>query len=170
MQISPSLYFRAILQTFDRNHKLVYNILVKLDPNIPYPVPTDFAGFLLWQTANKWEKYINLQLRETGLNQAEMLHMISLSHLLQTQEEVSQAQLAEYTGVTTMSVSKILTKLEKNNLIARKTGSDPRSKSIALTESGFRLLQECATKMRDSDVAFFPATSKPQFITYLKNL
>jgi DNA-binding MarR family transcriptional regulator len=143
---------------------------VKLDPNIPYPVPTDFAGFLLWQTANKWEKYINLQLRATGLNQAEMLHAISLFHLLQIQTDVSQTQLADYTGVTTMSVSKILTKLEKNNLIARKTGSDPRSKSITLTESGLKLIQECATEMRNADETFFPSTSKPQFINYLKKL
>ncbi|MBC7472295.1 MAG: winged helix-turn-helix transcriptional regulator [candidate division SR1 bacterium] len=143
---------------------------MKVNPNIQYPVPTDFAGFLLWQTANKWEKYINLQLKKTDLNQADMLHLISLFHLLQTSSEVSQVQLAEYTGVTTMSVSKILTKLSKIDLVTRKIGSDSRSKSISLTEKGIKILQECANKMQDADKKFFVPKAKPQFINYLNNL
>jgi DNA-binding MarR family transcriptional regulator len=143
---------------------------VKIDPNISYPDPSKYAGFLLWQTSNKLEKYINLQLREFGLNQAEILHMISLIHLLQTQKEVSQTQLSEYTGVTTMSVSKILTKLEKLNYVTRTTGSDPRSKSVAITKSGFELLIACATKMHDIDSTFFPSKAKQLFISYLTNL
>lgn len=141
-----------------------------MSSNIQYPVPTDFAGFLLWQAANKWEKYINLQLRETGLNQADMLHLISIFHLLQISSQVSQVQLADYTGVTTMSVSKILTKLTKYDLITRKTGSDSRSKSISLTENGLKILQECANRMRDADKKFFAPKAKPQFIDYLNNL
>jgi DNA-binding MarR family transcriptional regulator len=143
---------------------------VKLDPNIQYPDPSQYAGFLVWQTANKLEKYINSQLKEFGLNQAEILHLISLIHLLQTQAEVSQSQLADYTGVTTMSVSKILTKLEKLEYITRSIGSDPRSKSVAITKPGFELLIRCATTMHEIDSNFFPAKSKEQFIKYLTQL
>jgi DNA-binding MarR family transcriptional regulator len=143
---------------------------VKLDPNIQYPNPSQYAGFLVWQTANKVEKYINFQLKEFGLNQAEILHLISLIHLLQTQAEVSQTQLADYTGVTTMSVSKILTKLEKLEYITRSIGSDPRSKSVVITKSGFELLIKCATTMHQIDSNFFPPKSKQTFINYLTNL
>jgi DNA-binding MarR family transcriptional regulator len=143
---------------------------VKLDPNIQYPDPSQYAAFLLWQTANKLEKYINLQLKEFGLNQAEVLHLISLFHLLQTQTEVSQTQLADYTGVTTMSVSKILTKLEKLEYISRAAGSDPRSKSVIITKSGFELLIKCANTMHEIDSNFFPVKAKEQFIQYLTQL
>jgi DNA-binding MarR family transcriptional regulator len=143
---------------------------VKLDPNIQYPDPSQYAGFLVWQTANKLEKYINSQLKAFGLNQAEMLHLISLFHLLQTQAEVSQTQLADYTGVTTMSVSKIITKLEKLEYVTRSIGSDPRSKSVMITKSGFELLIKCATTMHQIDSNFFPAKSKQTFINYLTYL
>jgi DNA-binding MarR family transcriptional regulator len=141
--------------------------------NIPknqYPDPSNYAGFLVWQKSNKWEKFINSKIKEIGLNQSELLHLISITHLLRTQQELSQSQLAEYTGVTTMSVSKILTKLERLSFVERKIGSDPRSKSIVVTEQGFVTLIQCAQLMHDSDVQFYPKSQKPNFIQYLSKL
>jgi DNA-binding MarR family transcriptional regulator len=135
-----------------------------------YPDPSNYAGFLVWQKANKWEKFLNSQLKEIGLNQSELLHLISISHLMRIQKEISQTQLADYTGVTTMSVSKILTKLEYMKLIERKTGSDIRSKSIVVTKDGFTFLIKCAELMHNSDVEFYPKSQKPNFIQYLKKL
>jgi DNA-binding MarR family transcriptional regulator len=143
---------------------------MKLDTNIHKPDPNQFAGFLVWKTANRWERFINNALKPYGLNQSEMLHLISIFHLLQSSVEISQTQLAHYSGVTTMSVSKILTKLEKMTLITRQTGSDPRSKSINLTQKGIELLIQCAELIRDADSKFYKSKSKLQFINYLTNL
>jgi DNA-binding MarR family transcriptional regulator len=139
-------------------------------PMTQYPDPSNYAGFLVWQKANKWEKFINSKIKEIGLNQSELLHLISISHLMRTQKEISQTQLADYTGVTTMSVSKILTKLESLGFVGRKVGTDPRSKSIVVTEQGFVTLIQCAELMHDSDAEFYPKTQKPNFIQYLNKL
>jgi DNA-binding MarR family transcriptional regulator len=139
-------------------------------PKNQYPDPSNYAGFLVWQKANKWEKFINSKIRSLGLNQSELLHLISIFHLLRTQKELSQSQLADYTGVTTMSVSKILTKLETMGLISRTTGSDPRSKSIVGTEQGLTLLIQCAELMHGADREFFAQSSKEAFIKYLSKL
>jgi DNA-binding MarR family transcriptional regulator len=141
---------------------------VKLDPNIQYPDPSNYAGFLVWQKANKWEKFLNSQLRAIGLNQAELLHLISIFHLLQTQKELSQSQLADYTGVTTMSVSKILTKLESMALIERRTGSDIRSKSIVVTKKGLTTMIQSAEQMHSADAEFYPKSGKD--VGYLSKL
>jgi DNA-binding MarR family transcriptional regulator len=135
-----------------------------------YPDPSNYAGFLVWQKANKWEKFINSKIRSLGLNQSELLHLISISHLMQTQKEISQTQLADYTGVTTMSVSKILTKLESLGFIERKVGSDPRSKSIVVTQQGFATLMQCAQLMHNADGEFFAKNQKINFIQYLTKL
>jgi DNA-binding MarR family transcriptional regulator len=135
-----------------------------------YPDPSNYAGFLVWQKANRWEKFINSKIKEIGLNQSELLHLISISHLMRTQNEISQTQLADYTGVTTMSVSKILTKLESLGFVVRKIGSDPRSKSIIVTKQGFVTLIQCAQLMHNSDAEFYPKTQKPNFIQYLNKL
>jgi DNA-binding MarR family transcriptional regulator len=135
-----------------------------------YPDPSNYAGFLVWQKANKWEKFLNSQLKELGLNQSELLHLISIFHLLQTQKELSQSQLADYTGVTTMSVSKILTKLESMALISRQIGSDIRSKSIVVSEQGFTTLTQCAELMGKTDAEFFGKSGKDGFVKYLSKL
>jgi DNA-binding MarR family transcriptional regulator len=135
-----------------------------------YPDPSNYAGFLVWQKANKWEKFINSKIRSLGLNQSELLHLISISHLMRTQKEISQTQLADYTGVTTMSVSKILTKLESMGLISRTTGSDPRSKSILITENGFTFLIQCAELIHGADSEFFGKSGKESFVKYLAKL
>jgi DNA-binding MarR family transcriptional regulator len=134
-----------------------------------YPDPSNYAGFLVWKKANKWEKFLNTKIKEIGLNQSELLHLISIFHLLQTQKELCQSQLADYTGVTTMSVSKILTKLESIALIERRIGSDIRSKSIIITEQGLNILVD-AEKMEGADTKFFPNAGKDGFIKYLKKL
>jgi DNA-binding MarR family transcriptional regulator len=135
-----------------------------------YPSPLNYSGFLLWQAANNFEKRVNTALKPYDLNQAEMLHLISIFHLLQTKDSLTQAQLAGFTGVTTMSVSKIITKLEKRLFIERNTGSDPRSKEISITQKGFEILMRCAQVMNELNDSFFPVKSRPQFIDYLSQL
>lgn len=144
---------------------------MKINSKNQCPVPSDFAGFLLWQAANKWEKYLNTQLKPFGLNQAEVLHLISIFHLLQSQsEEITQSVLAQYTGVTAMSVSKILTKLEKQGLILRSVGTDSRSKSVLITKIGEKLLIQTAQILSKANDDFYPSKSRPKLINYLNNL
>jgi DNA-binding MarR family transcriptional regulator len=135
-----------------------------------HPNPYNFPGFLLWVAANKWEKRINSVLSNSGLNHGEILHLISLYSLILSQEEVTQTQLAEMTGTTTMGVSKILTKLQKLGFITRAQGKDPRSKAINITEKGNLVLLSTATTLGQTDSDFFPAKGKTEFINYINQI
>ena len=135
-----------------------------------FPDPTDYAGFLIWQKSNSWGRTVNSELKKIGLNQAQYFHLISLFYLLNTQKEVTQVGLAEYTGTTFMNTSKIINGFEKIDLIKRQIGKDSRSKSLSITQKGLDVLILGATTMGDLDASFFPETDKIKFINYLKKL
>ncbi len=106
--------------------------------------PTHHAGFLLWQKANNFEKEVNKGLKTFWLNQSEMFHLISIAWLTHTSKDITQTELARFSGVTTMSVSKILRKLENMELVIRSEGLDRRSKYIQVTGSGIqKLIETC---------------------------
>jgi len=134
------------------------------------PNPNDYSGFLLWQKANKWENYVNGVLKKYNLVQSEQLFLISLLWLTNQQKEVTQANLAEFSGAKPMHVSKVLKKFEKQGLITKKPGSDPRSKIIFLTDSAYSLLISTATDLAKADNEFFNQENKQEFIKYLKKL
>jgi DNA-binding MarR family transcriptional regulator len=134
------------------------------------PDPMDYPGFLIWQKANAWEKFINSKLQKFGLTQSEILQLISLVILTQKKSEVTQVDLAEYTGVSAMGVSKTLKLLEKKKLITREEGTDSRSKSLGCTETGLEVLIDSAVLLREANIQFFPKNDQDQFIKYLKNI
>ena len=137
-------------------------------PDIPNP--NSYAGFLFWQKSNSWEKYINSILKQFKLNQAEYLHLVSLFWLQNNQPQVVQADLAQYTGVTSMGTSKILVKLEKLDFISRFTGDDSRSKAVTVTQNGLKVLMETANEIGKADKLFFSEQDKSTFINYLAKL
>jgi MarR family transcriptional regulator, organic hydroperoxide resistance regulator len=155
---------------FDIYSKLVYNVSVKTVSKNKEPNPNDYPGFLVWKLANKWEKYINARLKPFGVNQAEMLHLISLFWLSKYQQEVTQTALADDTGVSTMAVSKIIRNLERLGFALRLIGTDPRSKSLTVSEAGLNLLHQTAGILSTADQEFFHNSGKQQLIHYIKSI
>jgi DNA-binding MarR family transcriptional regulator len=134
------------------------------------PDPRDFAGYLIWQKSNNWEKYVNQQIKTFGITQTELFNLISLKILSLTQDEVTQVDLAKFTSTSAMSVSKTLKILEKNSFIVRKIGTDPRSKAIQITSKAETVLIESAQVLKKADETFFPSSNKNTFVSYLKSL
>lgn len=134
------------------------------------PDPREFTGFLFWQKANNWEKYVNSQLEAYNISQSEIFQLISISILLNQQEEVTQVDIANFTGVPAMNVSKVLKKLEKKEFITRQTGTDSRSKSLKITEKGLDVLIKSAKTLFKSNQNFFPAQNSEEFFNYLQKL
>lgn len=134
------------------------------------PDPREFTGFLFWQKANNWEKYVNSRLESYNITQSEIFQLISISILLNQQEEVTQVDIANFTGVAAMSVSKVLKKLEKKEFITRQIGTDSRSKSLKLTENGLDVLIKSANILFESNNNFFPRKDREQFFSYLQQL
>jgi DNA-binding MarR family transcriptional regulator len=93
-----------------------------------------YAGYLLararWQAFRAFEQNIGkpLQLRRVEF---------SILVLLQSNEQVTAAQLAQALGVAAPNMTGILRRLEERKLIARlRAEADKRSQAIALTPHG----------------------------------
>lgn len=132
--------------------------------------PTTYAGFLVWQTSNNWERFINSQLLVNSINQSELFHMIGLSWLTKENKLLTQASLSRFVGTTSMNTSKILKKLESLGYVSRKVGTDVRSNSISLTEKGNRIVMESAKNLDATEEKYYPREGKKEFISYLKKL
>ena len=134
------------------------------------PNPEDFAGFLIWQLSNKWEKYVNQKLKGFNINQGEAFHLISILQLSKELSEVTQVDIANATGGSIMNTSKILKSLEKKQWITRQTASDSRAKKVAVTEAGLAISVNIAAVLGKADEAFYKSSRTPEFIATLQQI
>lgn len=135
------------------------------------PGPEGYAGFLIWQLSNKWEKYINQTLSPFNITQSESFHLIAILRLAQTHSEVTQVDVANATGGSIMNTSKILRKLEKKQWVTRQTSaSDSRAKQVTVTEAGIAVSIEIAAVLAKADKAFYGADCPADFIPMLQSL
>lgn len=131
------------------------------------PNPEDFAGFLIWQLSNKWERYVNQKLKAFDTHQGEVFHLISILQLSKKLDEVTQVDIARVTGGSIMNTSKILKSLESKDWITRQTASDSRAKKITVTEAGFTVLLGTAEVLGKADETFYSKGRTPDFIATL---
>lgn len=99
----------------------------------PGPTP----GFLVWRLANKWRVAVDRAVAPLGLTHAQYSLVASLYGMQRTGERPSQRQLADYTGMEALYVSKLARTLEAAGLIDRtRDPRDPRAVQLTLTEQG----------------------------------
>ncbi|MBV6626368.1 MAG: MarR family transcriptional regulator [Rivularia sp. (in: Bacteria)] len=132
--------------------------------------PDNYASFLIWQVANKWEKRVNSELKEFDLTQAEYYQLASLFWLSQHQEEVTQTDIAKFADTIPMNTSKIMTKFEKKGLVKRVAGSDSRSKSLSITDNGEHIAIQATAKLNCLNEQFFDKDDDRNFLNHLKYL
>lgn len=134
------------------------------------PNPEDFAGFLIWQLSNKWEKYVNQQLKKFNTSQGECFHLISILQLSARLSEVTQVDVARVTGGSMMNTSKILKSLEKKQWITRQTASDPRAKKVEITEAGIVIAKDTAMVLGKANEVFFGVNHTGKLIATLQEI
>lgn len=134
------------------------------------PNPEDFAGFLIWQLSNKWEKYVNQKLKEFNISQGECFHLISIMQLSKRLNEVTQVDIAHVTGGSIMNTSKILKSLEKKKWITRQTASDSRAKKVSITETGIAISVDVAKVLGKANQDFYSTYHTQEFITTLQKI
>jgi DNA-binding MarR family transcriptional regulator len=132
--------------------------------------PENYAGFLIWQLSNKWEKYVNQKLKEFNTNQGECFHLIALLQLSTRLSEVTQVDISEVTGGSIMNTSKILRSLEQKQWITRQTASDSRAKSVAVTEAGLQVAIATTEGLAAANQDFYDQHHTPAFIATLQKL
>ena len=134
------------------------------------PNPENFAGFLVWQLACKWERYVNHQLKAFNTNQGECFHLISLWQLSTQLSEVTQVDIARQTGVSIMNTSKILKSLEEKQWITRQTASDSRAKKVVITEEGISIMLTVAPILAKANEDFYGVNHSAAFIVALQEI
>ncbi|MBD3887173.1 winged helix-turn-helix transcriptional regulator [Phormidium tenue FACHB-886] len=137
---------------------------------VSLPNPEDFAGFLIWQLSNKWEKYVNQKLKEFNINQGECFHLVAILQLSKKLSEVTQVDIAHATGGSIMNTSKILKSLEKKQWITRQTASDSRAKKVTVTEAGIAISINVAKVLAEANQDFYSTNHTPEFIATLQKI
>lgn len=95
------------------------------------------TGYLLWRVATKWRAAVDRAVAPLGLTHAQYSLLASLYGLSRSGERPSQRELADFTGLEPIYVSKLARALEASGLLTRdEHPSDPRAWSLRLTSKG----------------------------------
>ncbi len=143
-----------------------------MDRKINFEKPEENLGYLLWQTTMLWNRQMNRALDEVGLTHTQFVIMAALGWLLKKSTSVTQKEIAGFSNTDRMMVSKILRKLQKNELIERKEHEiDTRAKCVFLTDKGIDTLQKAIKiKTRANNLFFDKLSDKQKFGNELRRI
>ena len=101
------------------------------------PIDRPTAGYLLWRLTTKLRAAVDRLLAPLGLTHARYTLLASLYGFSQTGTLPSQRELADWTGLEPIFVSKLARALEQAGLIERaEHPADPRAVQLRLTNDG----------------------------------
>jgi len=120
-----------------------------------FPGPGKSPGFLLWKVSNAWQRRQRAALQPFELTHSQFV-LLATATWFGEKESLTQARLAELSGVDTMTTSQVVRTLEAAELIDRRSHpDDPRAKSIVVTSAGRTKAQKALVAVEDADEAFF---------------
>ncbi len=131
------------------------------------------VGLIFMRTYNKWHSEIKRRLKELDITHPQFVILTSVGYLSLTEREVTQVMIAKLAGMDVMSVSQILSLLEKHNLIVRREHSkDTRAKAVYLTPKGSEKMNLALPIVENIDLQFFGSlkAQEPEFIRLLHEL
>jgi DNA-binding MarR family transcriptional regulator len=101
------------------------------------PTEHPTTGYLLWRLTTKLRAAVDRILAPLGLTHAQYTLLASLYGFSQTGAQPSQRELADWTGLEPIFVSKLARALEEAGLIQRtRHPADPRAVQLRLTDHG----------------------------------
>jgi DNA-binding MarR family transcriptional regulator len=117
--------------------------------------PGESPGFLLWKVSNAWQRKLRAALQPFELTHSQFVLLASATWFGKS-ETLTQARLAELTGVDPMTTSQIVRTLEAAGFVERtQHPNDPRAKAIQVTEAGRARARTAIVAVEDADAAFF---------------
>lgn len=117
----------------------------------------DSPGNYMKQVVKKWGKALEdlLEGMDTTATQVELL--AAVANLTEDGNQVTQQDVAEFTGRDKNTVSDVLRTLEKKGYLTRSIReSNMRSKYLVLTDEGFSLVERALGEALRIDERFFP--------------
>jgi DNA-binding MarR family transcriptional regulator len=94
-------------------------------------------GYLLWRVTLEWVAAVDRAVAPFGLTHAQYSLLASLYGWSSTGATPTQRELADYTGLDPVYVSKLIRALERAGFVDRATHpADPRAVQVRITEEG----------------------------------
>jgi MarR family transcriptional regulator, organic hydroperoxide resistance regulator len=94
-------------------------------------------GYLVWRLSMKWRVAVDRALAPLGLTHAQYVLLASLYGMERAGRRPTQRELADYTGLEALYVSKLARALGAGGLIRRdRDPADTRAIRVALTDRG----------------------------------
>jgi DNA-binding MarR family transcriptional regulator len=116
-----------------------------------YPIPmrpteNPTTGYLLWRVTTKMRAAVDRALAPLGLSHAQYTLLASLYGYSRSGAKPSQRELADWTGLEPIFVSKLARALQQAGLIERSQHpADPRAVQLQLTDAGADTAQRAIT-------------------------
>ncbi|WP_131736973.1 MarR family winged helix-turn-helix transcriptional regulator [Actinomadura roseirufa] len=108
------------------------------------------SGYLLWHVSLRWRVAMDRALAPLGLTHAQYAVVASLYSMEQSGLRPSQRQLADYSGLEPMYVSRLARVLENNGLLVRRDNpADPRAVEMSLTSRGAETIVSALAVVRE---------------------
>jgi MarR family transcriptional regulator, organic hydroperoxide resistance regulator len=104
------------------------------------------TGYLVWRLAMKWRAAVDRAVAPLGLTHARYSLLASLYGMSRTGARPSQRELADWTGLDPIYVSKLARALEQEGLLSRtEHPGDPRAVALEITEQGTETIVRAIT-------------------------
>jgi DNA-binding MarR family transcriptional regulator len=134
------------------------------------PGPAESPGFLLWKVANAWQRRQRAALRPFGLTHSQFVLLATATWFGAT-ETLTQARLAELSGVDPMTTSQIVRTLEAAALLERRDHpDDPRALAIAVTAAGRERARRAVVAVEEADAKFFAPVAPDRLVKVFRAL
>ena len=120
------------------------------------------TGFLIWRLSTKWRADVDRALAPLGVTHAQFAVLGALVALSRDGTRPNQRQLAGFTGLEPLYVSRLARALEAAGLVERPTDpADPRAVRLALTEHGRATATEAVAIVRERHAELTKAIGGP---------
>lgn len=115
-------------------------------------------GLILWKISLAWQRTIKKTLDSYDLSHPQFIILQILLESHETQKNKTQIDIARYSKLDKMTISKSLKKLGSLGLTTRhENEKDPRAKSVLLTEKGKKIIEVLEPTIKRIDKGFFNA-------------
>jgi MarR family transcriptional regulator, organic hydroperoxide resistance regulator len=113
-------------------------------------------GFALWQLSNKWQRGMNIVLKDYELTHVQFILIEGMTLLENVYENISQKALSDHANANPMMTSKVIRSLEEKGLILRTNSeTDSRAFNLSLTKEGKSIYKKVIKNVKVYDEQFF---------------
>src|SRR5260370_9025001 len=111
---------------------------------------TPTTGSLVWRLSMKWRAAVDRAVAPLGLTHAQFVVLASLYGLARRGTRPSQRELADFTGLEPVYVSRLAKALESSGMINRTDAPhDPRPVRLTLTDHGVDIAVQAVAAARN---------------------